>query len=190
MSTIDIPRTAPAPAAVDVGTPTRAVTARRPAPARYAWALARISLGWVFLWAFLDKTFGLGFATERADAWINGGSPTFGFLTHATNGPLAPAFQTIAGAGWADWLFMVGLLGVGVALTTGVAMRLASATGVAMLLLMYAAAPVLENNPFMDDHIIYAIVLVGLALARAGRTWGLGGWWEKTTAVRRFPILA
>ena len=30
---------------------------------RYAAAAARISLGWIFLWAFLDKTFGLGHET-------------------------------------------------------------------------------------------------------------------------------
>ena len=49
--------------------------------------LARISLGWVFLWAFLDKTFGLGYATESKDAWIDGGSPTFGFLSSAPPDP-------------------------------------------------------------------------------------------------------
>jgi thiosulfate dehydrogenase (quinone) large subunit len=31
--------------------------------ADYVWAVARISIGWVFLWAFLDKAFGWGFAT-------------------------------------------------------------------------------------------------------------------------------
>jgi thiosulfate dehydrogenase (quinone) large subunit len=56
--------------------------------ARYVMAVTRIALAWVFLWAFLDKTFGLGFATARADAWINGGSPTFGFLNFATEGKL------------------------------------------------------------------------------------------------------
>ena len=40
----------------------------------------RVLLGFEFLWAFLDKTFGLGYATPSARAWINGGSPTKGFL--------------------------------------------------------------------------------------------------------------
>ena len=43
-----------------------------------------------------------------------------------------------------------------------------------MLVLMWAAELPLANNPFMDDHLIYAIVLVGLALAGAGTTLGLG----------------
>ncbi|WP_318272177.1 hypothetical protein [Microbispora triticiradicis] len=53
-------------------------------PARYVWAAARVAVGWVFLWAFLDKLFGWGFATPAAKAWINGGSPTTGFLKALT----------------------------------------------------------------------------------------------------------
>ena len=50
----------------------------RPAEARtrYLLATVRMALGFTFLWAFVDKTFGLGFATAPADAWVNGGSPT------------------------------------------------------------------------------------------------------------------
>ncbi|MBA9050098.1 hypothetical protein BJ996_006829 [Streptomyces phaeogriseichromatogenes] len=45
---------------------------------RQARALAspRILTGFVFLWAFLDKTFGLGYATASGNAWIDGMSPT------------------------------------------------------------------------------------------------------------------
>lgn len=168
-----------APSTAPAGTP----------KARYVWAIARLSLGWVFLWAFVDKLFGLGFATERADAWLNGGSPTFGFLTFGTNGPLAGIFQSFAGAAWADWLFMIALLGIGLALLLGVGMRIAAGAGALLLILMYAAAPILENNPFMDDHLVYAIVLVGLAMADAGRTWGLGARWDDIRLVQRFPIL-
>ncbi|MEV4569763.1 hypothetical protein AB0K12_38895 [Nonomuraea sp. NPDC049419] len=49
-------------------------------PVGYVWAAARIAIGWIFLWAFLDKTFGWGFATPSDRAWIAGGSPTTGFL--------------------------------------------------------------------------------------------------------------
>ena len=31
--------------------------------ARYAWFAARIGMGFIFLWAFVDKLFGLGYAT-------------------------------------------------------------------------------------------------------------------------------
>lgn len=52
--------------------------------------------------------------------------------------------------------------------------RIAAVTGTLMLVLMWAAELPLANNPFMDEHVIYAVVLVGLALANAGATLGLG----------------
>jgi hypothetical protein len=50
-------------------------------------AVLRVSMGFVFLWAFLDKTFGLHYATPSAKAWIHGGSPTQGFLKSVDVGP-------------------------------------------------------------------------------------------------------
>ncbi|MEV0316802.1 hypothetical protein AB0H91_55075, partial [Nonomuraea fuscirosea] len=62
--------------AATINSPVVNATTATPRPAAgYVWALARISFGWIFLWAFLDKTFGWGFATPAAKAWINGGSP-------------------------------------------------------------------------------------------------------------------
>src|SRR6185503_734647 len=152
-------------------------------------AAIRLSLGWVFLWAFLDKTFGLGHETPSSAAWINGGSPTEGFLAHAPKGPFAGFYNDIAGAAWADWLFMVGLAGIGVALMLGIAMRIAAGAGAALLVMMWSAVLPPENNPFMDDHLIYAQVLVVLALAAAGRTLGFGRVWERIPFVARFGIL-
>lgn len=147
-------------------------TAHRPVD--YVWAIARISIGWIFLWAFLDKTFGWGFATPAKKAWIAGGSPTTGFLKGSGENALGGFFGSLAGQAWVDWLFMLGLLGIGTALVLGIGTRIAAATGTIMLVLMWAAELPLANNPFMDDHIIYAIVLIGLALANAGTTLGLG----------------
>ncbi|GAA2304430.1 DoxX family membrane protein [Nonomuraea roseoviolacea subsp. roseoviolacea] len=160
-----------------------AETAHRPVD--YVWAIARISLGWVFLWAFLDKTFGWGFATPAAKAWIAGGSPTTGFLKGTGENALGGVFSALAGQVWVDWLFMAGLLGVGLALTLGVGMRIAAVSGGLMLVLMWAAELPLTTNPFMDDHIVYTIVLAGLALSGAGATLGLGN----LPVVRRHPIL-
>ncbi|MBE3014027.1 hypothetical protein IL992_33335 [Microbispora sp. NEAU-D428] len=158
-------------------------------PVRYVWAAARIAIGWVFLWAFLDKLFGWGFATPAAKAWINGGSPTTGFLKGTADHTLGGLFTTLAGQAWIDWLFMTGLAGIGAALILGVGMRIAATTGGLLLLTMWAAELPLTTNPFMDEHIVYAIVLAGLALAGAGTTLGLGTWWATTPLVRRLPIL-
>lgn len=156
---------------------------------RYMAAALRLSIGWVFLWAFLDKLFGLGHETPAERAWINGGSPTEGFLANAPAGPFADVYKGLAGAAWADWLFMVGLAGIGVALLAGVAMRLAAAAGATLLVLMWTAVLPPDNNPFMDDHIVYALVLVALALVGAGKTLGLGAAWERIGLVRRYSVL-
>lgn len=167
----------------------------RPAPlvespaARFVWAIARLSLGWVFVWAFLDKTFGLGHETPAAKAWINGGSPTEGFLKNATKGPLAGFYQDMAGAVWADWLFMIGLGALGVALMLGIGMRVVAVAGTVLLVMMWSAVLPPENNVFMDYRLIYAILLIGLALVRAGDVLGLGRWWERTALVRRHHLL-
>lgn len=152
------------------------------------WAVTRISLGFVFLWAFVDKLFGLGFATPSERAWVNGGSPTTGFLSGA-EGTFAGFFNGMAGQAWADWLFMAGLAGIGIALIAGVAMRIAAASGAVMLVLMWLAAIPLANNPVLDDHIIYALVLIGLAAANAGDTFGFGRSWAALPVVRRYRAL-
>lgn len=156
---------------------------------RYVMALARLAIAWVFVWAFFDKVFGLGLATASEDAWVNGGSPTFGFLNFATEGKTFHDFFAGLAGPVADWLFMIGLLAIGVALLLGIGMRIAAASGTVMLLLMWAAQLPLENNPFMDDHLVYAIVLVGLAIFGAGRYLGLGKVWERLPIVQRFPWL-
>lgn len=151
----------------------------------YVAAALRLSLGWVFLWAFLDKLFGLGFATERGDAWINGGEPTRGFLEFGATGPFKEFYNSLAGLAWVDWVFMIGLAGIGIALILGITMRIAAAAGALMLVLMWTAVLPPENNPFMDDHIVYALVLVGLVLVGAGHTLGLGKLWERIPFVAR-----
>ncbi|WP_425412797.1 DoxX family membrane protein [Micromonospora humi] len=180
--TATIERTPAATNAPAVETPRQKAT-------RYVWAGLRIALGWIFLWAFLDKMFGLGHETPTKNAWINGGSPTKGFLGNAVAGPFAGVYHDIAGAAWADWLFMLGLLGIGVALLLGVGTRIAAVAGGLLLVLMWTAVLPPENNPFMDDHLIYAGLLAGLALVGAGNTLGLGRAWAKLPLVQRLPWL-
>jgi thiosulfate dehydrogenase [quinone] large subunit len=156
--------------------------------ARYLWALTRLGLGWTFLWPFLDKLFGLGHQTTSAHAWINGGSPSKGFLSGAI-GPFAGIYQAIAGAGWVNWMFMIGLLGIAVALLFGIGMRIAAVSGAVLLVLMWSASLPPQDDMFMDNHLIYTLVLLGLAVVGAVNTLGLGRWWPQTSLVRRFPWL-
>ena len=159
-------------------------------------AVVRIGLGLIFAWAFLDKVFGFGYATSSANAWINGGSPTKGFLGGLKHGPFQSMFNSWAGDAWADWLFMIGLAGIAVALLLGIGMRIAAVSGTLLLLFMWAAEWPLDRhdstgaltrstNPILDDHIIYAILLIALAALSAGAVWGLGKYWANLDFVRR-----
>jgi thiosulfate dehydrogenase [quinone] large subunit len=163
-------------------------------------AVVRIAVGLVFLWAFLDKLFGFGYATPGERAWLNGGSPTQGFLGNLDHGPFAAMFRGWAGAAWADWLFMLGLAGIGIALVLGIGMRVAAVSGTVMMLLMWAAEwpldrftdagePTMSANPVLDYHVVYALVLIWLAVAATGTVWGFGRQWARLDVVEKNPWL-
>ncbi|GAB3602730.1 DoxX family protein [Microbacterium aureliae] len=182
------------------GARTRAVTREvalerdvvRSATARRALAVLRLATGFIFLWAFVDKLLGLGFATPAERAWINGGTPAQGFLqSEAVQGPLQPWFQSLA-TPVVDVVFMLGLAGIGLALMAGVGMRVAAAATTAMMLLMYLAEWTFaagSTNPIVDYHIVYALVAIALAALATGETWGLGGMWKRLPLVQRNPWL-
>lgn len=167
------------------------------------WGLLRLAMGWIFLWAFLDKLLALGFATGRDPetgvvdrfgpaAWIEGGSPTEGFLSFGlhTKEPFESFYADLAGQGWVDWIYMVSMAAIGIALLLGVIVRIAAIAGAAWMVLFYTASAIWpENNPFLDDHVVEFIILVALAYVAAGRYLGLGRWWERLGIVRRYPIL-
>lgn len=165
----------------------------------YAWALLRIGLGYIFLWAFLDKLFGLGFSTCRdmagnisvgcSDAWLNGGSPTAGFLGHGVSGPFASFYNGLAGYAWVDWLFMLGLLFIGLGLMLGIYVRTAAFAGIVMLVLMWSALLWPLHAPGVDEHIIYALALFGIALVDEHQVWGLRTWWMKTSIAKSLKFL-
>jgi thiosulfate dehydrogenase [quinone] large subunit len=170
--------------------------ARRAVPLRGpALAVLRIMMSLTFLWAFFDKTFGLGYATPAANAWVDGGSPTKGFLGNVHVGPMQSTLQSWAGSGWADWLFMIGLLGIGLALLLGIGLRVAAAASVMLAFMWIAEWPPAQvdsaceatssTNPLIDSHLVYIVVVIALALFAAGDTWGLGRWWAKLGIVDR-----
>jgi thiosulfate dehydrogenase [quinone] large subunit len=176
-------------------TDTTATTAHATAAGR-ALAVTRVVLGFTFLWAFLDKVFGWHYATGSGKGWVDGGSPTKGFLSGVSAGPLQSFFHDIAGDGWADTLFMLGLLGIGLALVSGVALRFTAVAGAVMMALMWAAEwplaqhlsngqPSGSSNPLVDYHVLYALAMIVLALTSAGETWGLGRLWAAIPLVRR-----
>lgn len=122
----------------------------------------RLVMGLIFLWAFLDKTFGWKFSTQPENSWLNGGSPTYGFLTNATKGPLADFFQSLAGVTLVDWLFMLGLLFVALTLLINRFVAWGALAGSLMMLLMYLAVFPPTTNPLLDYHIVYILVFAAI----------------------------
>lgn len=165
----------------------------------YIWSLLRVGIGLIFLWAFFDKLFGLGFSTCRdksgginylcSDAWLKGGSPTSGFLGHAVSGPFADFYHKLAGNSLIDWAFMLGLLAVGVGLTIGIWIRAAAVVGVLMLILMWGALLWPQDNPVIDEHIVYIIALFGVFTTSEHAKWSLQGWWRTTSIANSIKLL-
>jgi thiosulfate dehydrogenase [quinone] large subunit len=91
---------------------------------------------------------------------------------------------------------MLGLLGIGLALTLGIGMRIAAGAATLMMAMMWAAEwplaqhtsagePSGSTNPVTDYHFVYAVGAVVLALTYAGHTWGLGRWWTRLPFVQK-----
>ncbi|MET4780923.1 DoxX family protein [Glaciihabitans sp. UYNi722] len=157
---------------------------------RWTLAVLRLATGFIFLWAFFDKTFGWGYSTPAARAWINGGTPSQGFLNSpSVVGPLKPFFAAIASPA-SDILFMAGMLGIGIAVMLGVGLRVSAVAGTVIMVFMYLAewsfgANAASTNPIVDYHIIYAIALIVVAVFSAGDTFGLGRIWKSLPVVEK-----
>jgi thiosulfate dehydrogenase [quinone] large subunit len=143
--------------------------------------ILRISLGFVFFWAFLDK----------AGLWFSGGLPAKGFLANGTDGVFASLFASGAESPLINSLYMFGLFAVGVALMIGITKKLATAGTILMMLFIYMAALPPKNNPLVDEHIIYILVALVLYFhQRAYETFGIYKYWRKINVVDKYKILS
>ena len=130
---------------------------------KIVYIVLRFVMSFIFLWAFFDKVFGLGFSTAKNMAWIHGGSPTAGFLSFATKGPFVNIFHSLAGIAIVDWLFMLGILFVGLTLAFNKYVKWGCAAGCVILFFMYLSLLFPVTNPIIDEHIVYILVLMLLA---------------------------
>lgn len=160
---------------------------------RILLAIARIVIGFYFLWAFLDKAIGLRYATMPQSRWeVFGGTgqPTQDYLGR-TEGPIGQFLVSAFGNPFGDWFFMISLLLIGVAFIAGAGLKLAGIGGAILMMLMYLVAlpepSAMVNgefmrgatNPIVDSHWIEALILLICAFTRSGDTLGLGRWWAR-----------
>jgi thiosulfate dehydrogenase (quinone) large subunit len=168
------------------------------------FGVLRLFIGFEFLWAFLDKTFGLGYGTENAAAWIHGGSPASGVMFSLT-GPFTSFYEAVTGGHhvtgfgadgaplgfvpvneWVNWVYMGAMLLIGLGLMAGVMTRLAAFGGMVWMGIFYTATffATPRYNPVFDEHVLIFTVLIGIVLANAGRYWGLGKIWQRFDFVK------
>ena len=143
--------------------------------------LLRISAGWLMFYAGITKVLDPGWSAA-------------GYLTNAKTFPqffawfASPNILPIT-----NFLNEWGLTILGLSLIFGVFVRLSSLAGVALMMLYYF--PVLEfpviapHSYLVDEHIIYAFVLLYFAAARAGRVYGLEKWCSNLPICSKFPKL-
>ncbi len=141
----------------------------------------RIALGWLMLYAGVTKILD--------PAWS-----AAGYLGTAKMFPeffrwfLRPDILPIT-----NFVNEWGLTLLGVSLILGIGVRLSSYLGFALMLLYYF--PILDfpyPNPhsyLVDEHIIYALVLLYLGASRAGRFGGLENWCANLPICRTYPKL-
>lgn len=153
------------------------------------WNVLRLSLSFIMLWAFFDKLVGLNFATTPDKSWIAGVSPTAGFLKFGAHGLFAPIFNSLSGSLLIDALFMSGLFFVGLCLLIGIGIRIACYSGALIMFLIYLSLFPPQNNPFIDDHIVYILVFALLVLRSNNQAFGLSSKWRKLKIVKKYPIL-
>ena len=132
---------------------------------RISLFILRIYMGWMLLYAGLTKILN----SDWSAVGYMGSAKTFGsFYNLFLGDSILPVINVIN-----EW----GLTLLGIALILGIFVRPAALLGALLMMLYYF--PVLsfpyagEHNFIIDDHIFYAMILVLLAVVRAGRIWGL-----------------
>jgi len=163
--------------------------------------LLRIGLGLLYLWAFVSQGFGVVYANSVTNSagqatsygwhfshdaslgWITSGfthSPTAPFIA-STHGPLAFISQNLP-TGVDDFGWMLALGGLGIALTLGIAMRIAGWGGFALNIMLWFSLFPPSTNPVIDgEHMAFAFGILLLMFLHAGNRFGLGRWWEAHT---------
>ena len=143
--------------------------------------LLRISLGWMFFYTGVTKVLN----PEWSAAGYLKGAKTFVWFYQWL---IAPSVLPIV-----NFVNEWGLTLLGISLILGIGVRLSSFLGALLMLLYYFVVldfPYPNPNSFLvDEHIIYALVLLLFANLRAGRVWGLENWCSNLPICSKYPKL-
>jgi thiosulfate dehydrogenase [quinone] large subunit len=137
----------------------------------------RLAMAWTFLYAASHQVFVPGWSVA---GFLNGTKTFHPIYSQFTGPAIAPVLT---------FLVEYGHLLIGLSLLTGLLVRVSSAFGILLMLLYWTAHmdfPYISDttNLLIDEHIVYAGVLVLLIVERAGHVFGLDAWAEKLPFVR------
>lgn len=142
--------------------------------------ISRLAVGWLMFYTGITKILD--------PAWT-----AKGYLMGAKTFPGFYSWLASTGnIGWVDFLNEWGLTLIGASLILGLGVRLSSILGAALMLLYYFPIlefPKVEHGFIVDEHIVYASLLLFLAALKAGRYYGLDNWCANLPICRRYPQL-
>ena len=129
-------------------------------------AVGRIALGWIFFYAGLVKILDASWSAA-------------GFLANAkTFSGLYAWFAGPSVIGVVNFINEWALLLLGISLILGLFVRWSAIPGALLMVLYYFAGnafPVVANGFIVDDHVIYAALLILFFVMDAGNYFGLDG---------------
>jgi thiosulfate dehydrogenase [quinone] large subunit len=151
-------------------------------PERAMILFFRLTMAWTFLYAASHQVFDPTWSV----AGFLGSTKTFhAFYSLFTGPPIAPVLTFLVGYGH---------LLIGLSLLFGLMVRVSTLFGIALMLLYWTAHmdfPFISDttNFLVDEHIVFAGVLLFLFFEHAGHVWGLDGRVEKLAFFRQHPNL-
>jgi thiosulfate dehydrogenase [quinone] large subunit len=143
-----------------------------------AVVLLRLLLGWFM---FID-----GLQILLTPNWSANG-----FLLSAKTFPAFYAWVATIGSWWISPLNAWAITLVGVALLLGVGVRVASWVGAALMILYYFphyVFPIVPNGYIVEEHLIYCVAFILIAVFPAAQSFGLGSYF-RTTLLGKLPIV-
>lgn len=146
----------------------------------YSLLFLRVTLGLLFLYAGLTKVLDPSWS---AVGYLRNAQSFQQFFQWFAQPDILPVTNFLN-----EW----GLTLIGITLTLGVFVRLASLSAALLMLLYYLPLgfPYPNEHSFIvDEHIIYLAALILLATFRAGRFLGLERWCVSLPLCARFPRL-
>lgn len=140
----------------------------------------RLTVGWMMFYAGITKVINPEWS---AAGYLKGAKAFTGFYAWLTTPGVLPVINFVN-----EW----GLTLLGVSLILGIGVRFSSFLGALLMMLYYLPLgfPYPNAHAFIvDEHIIYASVLLYFAAVRAGRVYGLENWCAGLPVCNKFPRL-